>query len=53
MQAVALLAQHKRNRHERTEADMTINSDAYFDEKCGEGVLPLTEDEKAPDLHLP
>jgi len=32
---------------------MVINSDAYFDEKNGEGRLPLTEDEKAPDLHLP
>jgi hypothetical protein len=32
---------------------MSINSDAYFDEKCGEGELPLTEDEKTPNLHLP
>ena len=32
---------------------MSINSDAYFDEKCGEGELPLTEDEKASVLHLP
>jgi len=32
---------------------MSINSDAYFGEKCVEGRLPLTEDEKAPDLHLP
>ena len=32
---------------------MTINSDAYFDEKYSGGGLPLTEDEKAPDLHLP
>ncbi len=31
---------------------MSINSDAYFGEKCVEGRLPLTEDEKASVLHL-
>ena len=32
---------------------MTINSDAYFDEKYSGGGLPLTDDKKAPVLHLP
>ena len=32
---------------------MTINSDAYFDEKNGGGRLPLAEDEKVSVLHLP
>ena len=32
---------------------MTINLDVYFDEKYGEGGLPLAEDEKASVLHLP
>jgi len=32
---------------------MTINSDAYFDEKYDEGRLPLAEDEKVSVLHLP
>ena len=32
---------------------MAINLDAYFDEKCVEGRLPLTKDKKSCVLHLP
>ncbi len=34
-------------------ADMTINLDVHFDEKCGEGELSPTKDKKASVLHLP
>ena len=47
MQAVALLAQHKRNKHERTEADMTLNFTTHFDKKGVGSRLCLAEDEKA------
>ena len=53
MQAVALLAQHKRNKHERTEADMTLNFTTHFDKKDVEGRLHPAEDKKASVLHLP
>ncbi len=52
MQAVALLAQHKRNKHERTEADMTLNFTTHFDKKGVGGRLCLAEDEKASILCL-